>query len=47
VRITGKQLFFKNRDTIGFIAINGQLAKENRTLSEGDVVFVYSLTGGG
>ncbi|TEB05719.1 hypothetical protein Psch_02760 [Pelotomaculum schinkii] len=42
-----QQLFFENRNAIGFIAINGKLAKENSTLSDGDIVYAYSLIGGG
>ncbi|MGI6492001.1 MAG: hypothetical protein ACOX0T_06270 [Pelotomaculum sp.] len=42
-----EQLFTTNKKHIGFTSINGRLAKEDTTLSEGDVVFVYSLASGG
>jgi hypothetical protein len=42
-----QKLFVENMNNIGLIAVNGKLARENRTLLEGDVIFVYSLAGGG
>lgn len=43
-----QQLFPGNKKNVGFIAINGRLARDERTLlSESDTVFVYSLAGGG
>lgn len=43
-----QQLFPKNRNNVGFVAVNGRLVREqDRTLSKGDSVFFYSLAGGG
>ncbi len=42
-----QKLFPHNKDHIGFIVVNGQLALQNKVLHQGDTVYIYSQVSGG
>lgn len=42
-----QELFYNNKEHIGFVALNEILAKKDLTLSEGDSIYVYSQISGG
>ncbi|MDD4238801.1 MAG: hypothetical protein PHT62_09645 [Desulfotomaculaceae bacterium] len=42
-----QKLFPENIKDLGFIAVNGKLAARDRSLLEGDVIYIYSLVAGG
>lgn len=42
-----QKLFSEKMNALGFIAVNGKLAAKDRTILDGDVVYIYNLILGG
>lgn len=42
-----QEIFSKNRRQVGILAVNGKVASEATTLSEGDRIDLYALLDGG
>jgi sulfur carrier protein ThiS len=42
-----EKLFFKNKEHIGFVSINGQIIRDNSVLTEGDEIRIFALISGG